>query len=93
MYLMLNVMVVFRRSLISLMSLPKPAYLMIQMLKAGKDCLTQNSKIPTTYPEPRASPIPALKRKQLINRPKLFKQAQPTTQRFKVRKIHQRRLS
>jgi hypothetical protein len=37
--------------------------------------------------------IPALKRKQLINRPKLFKQAQPTTQRFKVRKSHQRRLS
>jgi hypothetical protein len=44
MYLMLSVMVVFRRSLISLMSLPKPAHPMIQMLKAGKDCLTPNSE-------------------------------------------------
>jgi hypothetical protein len=65
-----------------------------QMLKAGKGCLTQDSKISiTSYPEPRASPNPPPKRKQLINRPKPFMQVWPMTQRFKVRKGHQRQLS
>ena len=58
--LMLSVMVVFRQSLIILMSIPKLVHPMIQMLKAGKDRLTQISKISiTSYPEPRALPIPA----------------------------------
>jgi hypothetical protein len=42
---MLSVMVASRQSLISFDEHTELVHLMIQMLKAGKDCLAQNSKI------------------------------------------------